>query len=435
MEELPAVRGTWRAAGEEGDGKTRRRARHPVAAVFPHYTMGSPRTRLVRRATRREPSRVGRAEGVVGRRLPIGTRRVQLGQIARQQQQRALLCPLGVHAATADGTRTQPLDSHRLLAPTHGREREAGGDAAARGHRGAGFTGRWGWAHGGGRAACAAGRCTKVRQRRVYTMDYLNVHSLDLCSIMTCRPTISQWTSTYSYLYVSMMMLVAGYFGLFNVYFPRPYIATAPTIITPPLASPLAFKHDGSVQGGPARQFTGPYLEAPLTSQGSSACMQAHDAHSRRASAAAPVAQRMVCIFDRSEQSRWSATGAGHGTQGTGIGVASSLTWGGRERERVRHWEEQAQVPREPGEGDGGGPLPTYLDKGTMRGGAPPAIYGARVTGLRHGEGPRRGVGIDWMRQRWRRCRGVNDGLGAGRAGRTAGREVAQCETGHIAAI
>ncbi|KAJ6506445.1 hypothetical protein DFH09DRAFT_1289106 [Mycena vulgaris] len=84
------------------------------------------------------------------------------------------------------------LDSRRPLAPTHGRERRHNDDAAG----------------------CGASWC------RVYWELISDELSDEL-----------------------------------DVSFPRPSIATTPTIITPPFASPLAFKHDGSLQGGPARQF------------------------------------------------------------------------------------------------------------------------------------------------------------------------------------
>ncbi|KAJ6468171.1 hypothetical protein DFH09DRAFT_1345266 [Mycena vulgaris] len=63
--------------------------------------------------------------------------RVELGEVARQQQQqRALLYSLYAGRCQLR-PQTDPcaaLDSRRLLAPTHGREREAGDDAAVISH-------------------------------------------------------------------------------------------------------------------------------------------------------------------------------------------------------------------------------------------------------------------------------------------------------------
>ncbi|KAJ6548018.1 hypothetical protein DFH09DRAFT_632585 [Mycena vulgaris] len=89
--------------------------------------MGSPHTRLARCTARRKPSRAGRGQGCRGAQPVLWDEARGAGRV------RAAAAACASIPARRRRMRIQPLDLRRLLAPTHEREREAGGDAAVYG--------------------------------------------------------------------------------------------------------------------------------------------------------------------------------------------------------------------------------------------------------------------------------------------------------------
>ncbi|KAJ6547970.1 hypothetical protein DFH09DRAFT_1087437 [Mycena vulgaris] len=269
------------AGGGRRARKTRRRARQMRA--LQHYPMGSPRTRLARRTARRElcAQEAARASWGAGC-LFDGARGAVRGRALAGAARGCI--PAG--RGTCSKLRPQPdayaaLDSRRLLAPTHGREREAGDDAAASGASRCWVYWEVGRAHWGVRALMG---------------DAIHIHD-----------EASSWVPQIDPMY--------PFHGLLLL---RP---------PPSLLHPSCRRSRSNTTPSKAARHVDSFVT-----------------HSRTR-----------CAED-SVDVRQERAGGDRVRRGAGIGVASSLTWSGRERERVRHWEEQAQVPRERGGRDGGGP-------------------------------------------------------------------------------